>query len=466
VTKPSYLAEQLAAFAVDQKRFPPEVLNEGKRLILDQLACQIAFATLPWSLAYRDAVLSLGLGTGATVVYHGDKVPLDQAAFLNSAFGHGGEFDDSQLGSNTHSGAVVLPPVLALAERKGISGAHVLQAVVVGIEVMVRIGAAASPHLGKRGFHAPPTVGPFGAAAGSARAMGLSRSQCAQAIAIAGSHAGGTREYTRSGGTIKRAHCAIPAMSGLRSAIMAECGITGPLSAIEGDRGLLDVYAGQHNPAAITKDLGKDYLLVETAYKPITSPWPSHAPLEALGWLQKEYQLTPPQVLSVEIGTSEEAMKNVKTIREPKDILDAQYSLAFGVAVRLYRGGNGFHDYREEDVHDRRFLELAERVSFRVDPVCDAERIRLRNRSAVVTVVTHDGRKLEKRVQYSKGHPKNPLTDDDLTAKFVASVEPVVGTSRAAQMVDRIWAIEKMENAGELIELTLKSTSSRKGRGK
>ena len=80
------------------------------------------FAVLPWSVAYLDAVKSLGTGTGATVVYHGDKLSLDQAAFVNSAFGHGGEFDDSQLGSNTHSGAVIVPTVMALAERQKLSG--------------------------------------------------------------------------------------------------------------------------------------------------------------------------------------------------------------------------------------------------------------------------------------------------------------------------------------------------------
>ena len=111
-------AEQLADFAIRQQDFPAPALNEGKRIILDQFACQIMFAVLPWSVAYLDAVKSLGTGTGATVVYHGDKLSLDQAAFVNSAFGHGGEFDDSQLGSNTHSGAVIVPTVLALAERR------------------------------------------------------------------------------------------------------------------------------------------------------------------------------------------------------------------------------------------------------------------------------------------------------------------------------------------------------------
>ena len=356
-------AEQLADFAIRQQDFPAPALNEGKRIILDQFACQIMFAVLPWSVAYLDAVKSLGTGTGATVVYHGDKLSLDQAAFVNSAFGHGGEFDDSQLGSNTHSGAVIVPTVMALAERQKLSGKDALNAVLIGVEVMVRVGAAAAPHLDEHGFHAPPVVGPFGAAAAGCRLLGLPPMQCVHAFGIAGSHSSGTREYTRSGGTMKRIHCAIPAMSGLRSAMMAAHGITGPRTIIDGDRGILQCFAGEFDLARVTNGLGRDYLFVESAYKPITSPWPAHAPLEAFGWLIDQHNLTPEQVAAIEVGTSQQAMNNVRTIKAPRDIMDAQYSLVYGLAVRLFRGGNKFRDYREEDLTDPRFAELSRKVT-------------------------------------------------------------------------------------------------------
>ncbi len=449
-------AEQLADFAIRQQDFPAPALNEGKRIILDQFACQIMFAVLPWSVAYLDAVKSLGTGTGATVVYHGDKLSLDQAAFVNSAFGHGGEFDDSQLGSNTHSGAVIVPTVMALAERQKLSGKDALNAVLIGVEVMVRVGAAAAPHLDEHGFHAPPVVGPFGAAAASCRLLGLTPMQCVHAFGIAGSHSSGTREYTRSGGTMKRIHCAIPAMSGLRSAMMAAHGITGPRTIIDGDRGILQCFAGEFDLDRVTNGLGRDYLFVESAYKPITSPWPAHAPLEAFGWLIDQHHLTPEQVAAIEVGTSQQAMNNVRTIKAPRDIMDAQYSLVYGLAVRLFRGGNKFRDYREEDLTDPRFAELSRKVTIHVDPVCEEERLRLNNRAAIVTVVTTDGRRLEKRVQYSKGHPKNPFSNDELNAKFMDAVVPLLGRSRADQIAERVWHIEGMDDAAELVRLSVK----------
>jgi 2-methylcitrate dehydratase PrpD len=458
MTATSTIAEQLASFAIKQDRFPDLAINETKRIILDQLACQISFAVLPWSVAYLDTVKSLGTGGGATVVYHGDKIAIDQAAFVNSAFGHGGEFDDSQLGSNTHSGAVIVPTVLALAESRKLSGQQALEAIIVGIEVMVRIGAGAAPHLDEHGFHAPPIVGPFGAAAASCRAMATDEKTCVDAMGIAGSHAGGTREYTRSGGTMKRIHCAIPAMSGLRSAVMAVHGITGPRTIIDGDRGILHCFAGEFDASKVTAGLGTEYLLIETAYKPITSPWPAHAPLEAFGWLIDQHHLTVDQIAAIEVGTSQQAMKNVQTIKAPRDIMDAQYSLVYGLAVRLFRGGNRFRDYHEADLSDPRFAELSRKVTIHVDPVCDEERLRLNNRAAVVTVVTTDGRRLEKRVQYSKGHPKNRFSDDELTAKFMDAAEPLLGTRRAREIVDAVWTIETMKDASSLVALTVRGT--------
>ena len=453
-------SKQLAAFGAAHKSFPPEVLNEGRRILVDQLACQIACAPLPWSKSFRNAVRSMGAGGGATTVYYGDKLSLDEAAFLNSAFGHGMEFDDTHLRSTTHPGSVVVPAVLALAENRHLSGAKALEAIVLGSEVMIRIATAASPHLHDRGHHTPPAVGPFGAALASARMLGLDEDGTLNAMAIAGSHAAGLLEYDRAGGSVKRIHCAIPAAAGLRSAVMASFGITGPSSVLEGERGFLKVFAGEYNAELLTNDLGKNYLILGMAYKPLASNFSTQAPLEALGWLQKEYQLTPEKVAKIEIGTSHHTVTHVGTIRAPKDILSAQFSMAFGCAVRLIRGGNGFYDYREEDLTDPRFLDIAQRVEMKIDPVADEERRRLDNRAAVVTVTTTDGRRLEKRIQYSKGLPENPLSDDEMTKKFIDAVTPRLGPSRAKQIVEQLWQVDKLDDAGALIAMTIEKTNA------
>ncbi len=419
--------ERLAHFAADVTTFAPVVIEQGKRMLLDQFACQIAGATLPWSRAYRDAMTTLGAGGVASVVYYGDAFPLDQAAFINSAFGHANEYDDTHLGAAMHPGSIVIPAVTAIAAARHFSGQRVLDAVIVGAEVMIRIAAAAAPHLHERGHHVPSSAGPFGSAAACGRLLGLDAGGVGNAMGIAGSHASGLMEYSRTGGSVKRIHCAIPAAAGLRSAVMAAHGITGPRTILEGDRGFFVVFPGTCDTTLLVGRLGDDYQMLGTSFKPFACNLSTHGALEAIGDLVKQHAFAAADVAAIEIGTSGSAVRDIGAIVEPDDVLGAQTSFAFGAAVRFLRGGNGPNDYHEADLRDPRFLDLAHRVRLFVDPQSDEERKTLRNRSAIVTIRTNDGRALERRVSFPKGSPERPLSNDDLFAKFADAVAPQLG---------------------------------------
>ena len=135
-----------------------------------------------------------------------------------------------------------------------------------------------------------------------------------------------------------------------------------------------------------------------------------------------------------------------RVIRHPRDITDAHYSVAYGAAVRFYRGGNGFFEYVEEDLSDPRFRALEDKVEVYIDPQSEEERLRLNNRGAIVTIETNDGRKLEKRVQYSKGHPMNPMTEEDMRQKFLNTVTPRLGAKRTAELLERVENVESLDN--------------------
>ena len=159
---------------------------------------------------------------------------------------------------------------------------------------------------------------------------------------------------------------------------------------------------------------------------------------------------------SIEIISSPFTIKNVGVIFEPADILEAHFSTAFGCAVRLFRGGNGVYDYKSEDLKDPRFLDIARRVKCTPDDAMEEERIRYNSRPATAKVVTKDGKSFEKYVQFCRGTPRNPASDDELAAKFTNAVAPRLGDARAAQIVDRVMNFEKLEDVGELIRLTVK----------
>jgi 2-methylcitrate dehydratase PrpD len=253
----------LAAFAAEQRPFPAEVERVAKHLLGDQFARQLASAVMPWSAACRDAVRAMGAGSGANSVGFGDALAVDDAAFVNGALGYGNDVADTATLSGVEVGATIVPAVLALAEQRRCSGRALLEGIVAGAEVMLRIAAAVTPQLYARGHDAAPAAGPFGAAAGCARLLGFTPEQTENAMAIAGSHAGGLLEYGRTGGSVARMHCGIPAMWGVRSALMAEAGITGPRHVLEGERGFLAVFAGVTDAPRLADALGDRYALRE-----------------------------------------------------------------------------------------------------------------------------------------------------------------------------------------------------------
>jgi 2-methylcitrate dehydratase PrpD len=448
------MTASLASWIASTPDVPEAVRAQGKRMILDQIACQVLGAPLEWSRAYRKATLALGAGSGASSAYFGDALTIDNAAFLNSAFGHANEYDDTHLASNTHPSAVIVPAAFALGEARGLSGARVLDAVIVGAEIMVRIAAAGSPALHARGHYTPAATGPFGAAAAGAHLLGFDPERALHALAIAGSHAAGLNEFTQSGGEVKRIHCAIPTQAGVRSAIFAEYGITGPRTVLEGRSGFYEVFAGNYDLAHLDTELGERYDIMTMSFKPYAANFSIHGAIEALGTIIENTGLLPNDVATIEIGISTLAVHNVGTIIHPDDVLGAQSSLAFSCAVRLLRGGNGPHAYRHEDLHDDAFVALANRVRVVPDAQCDEERARLKNRGAIVTVTTHEGRVFAERCTYHRGLPEKPLSDSDLQAKFDDAVIPILGTERAARLADRIWHLDELPAAAEIIALT------------
>jgi 2-methylcitrate dehydratase PrpD len=143
---------------------PGAVIEKTKELILDQLGCQLAGSTLPWTQPAYDYVADYGGRGESTVVGFGFRTSAQDAAFVNASFGHGCMGDDTDSVCHAHLGSIIIPAALALGEREAISGKEFIKAVVVGYDVASRIGAAA-PLAESRGFHPGPIFGPFGVAA-------------------------------------------------------------------------------------------------------------------------------------------------------------------------------------------------------------------------------------------------------------------------------------------------------------
>ena len=433
------------------ENIPPDVARQAAYLVLDLLGCQVAGIRLPWSRNVLEALGPLAADGPATVVCQDRRIAVDAAAFLNSALGHSNESDDTHLKTPTHPGAVVIPAAVAVAEETGASGPELLTAIVAGYEAVIRISYAASPHLIASGHHPPPAVGPFGAAIAAAHLYGLPAGETVNALATAGSHAAGLLEYTQTGGSVKRMHCAIPAQAGVRSAILARHGLTGPPTILEGTRGFLEVFAHRYDRTWLTRDLGSRYLLPETAIKSYSCCHLIHHALDAYRALRDDHGFTPDDLARMTVYTRSEAVrKHVGVIKEPPDILGAQFSNSFSLSLMAHRGGCGFWDYFEADLNDPVLLDLARRV----DTVVEDEREDSFPTGVRLEITMMDGSVLEHSVAHAHGEPENPLSEDEIEEKFLAMVTPVLGADRGQEVADLVRkGVENLPTVTALTDL-------------
>lgn len=442
---------------------PAQVQDYARCFILDNFGCQIAGATLPWSQTYYEVMKKTRSGSHATVAYFGDKMSPDDAAFLNSTFNHANETDDTHLKSPTHPGGIAVPAAMAMAEYARANGDKLLLAVIAAYEIQIRISWACSPFLIYRGHHPPVGVGPFGAAAAGAILMGLDAETTLNALAIAGSHSAGLIEYTKTGGSVKRIHSAIPTAAGVRAALFAHAGITGPHSILEGEKGFCKVFAGEYDLDRLTEGLGTRYHLLDNALKPYSCCHLIHAAFDALDNVRDRVPFAPEDVESVLVYTnSEPILSHIGSIIEPEDILGAQFSLPFSMAMRLHHGGrgvnggNGFWDYPKVDVKNPVLVKTARTVKCVVANNSEWERV---DKGAGIEVTLKDGRTLKEIVPYSKGLPENPMSPAEVEEKFCSLVDPIVPAGRSKQIIDAVNQVESIHNIDELVQLLVMPAS-------
>ena len=449
------LAEWVSSLRLED--VPETVREHARRFLLDNFGCQIAGATVPWSRTYYDVIRKTRSGGHSTVAYYGDRMAPDDAAFLNATFNHANETDDTHLKSPTHPGQIAVPTALAMAEYAQAAGERLLLAVIAAYEVQIRISWACSPHLIYRGHHPPVGVGPFGGAAASVVLLGFDLDQTLNAFGIAGSHSAGLIEYTKTGGSVKRIHAGIPAQGGVRAGLFAEAGITGPPTILEGEKGFCNVFAGEYDLNRITDGLGSHYQMLDNGLKPYSCCHLIHAAFDALDVARDEHAFGPDEVDAITVATnSEPILSHIGSILEPKDILGAQFSLPFSVAMRLHhggrgvKGGNGFWDYLDVDLQNSALLETARKVSC---SIADNDKWSRVDEGAGLEVRLKDGTVLNHSVPFSKGLPENPLTPAEIEEKFRYLADPVMPAGTPAAIVDAVSHVEDIADIGDLVSL-------------
>jgi 2-methylcitrate dehydratase PrpD len=433
--------ERLAAYAaaVRFEDLPPAVLQRAKDCMTDTVAAIVYGAELPWSkmiIAYAQKNSAPGksyiLGSGGAPVHAG------AAALSNGAMTHAFELDNlTKPDSGSHPGATVFSAALAVAQERGLSGRDLVAGFVAGTETMIRIGHATRHTNEARGFHAPGTTGPFGSAAATGRLLNLDAGKMTNALGVAGSCASGLLEFAHAGNgaMVKRLHMGRAAEAGILAASLAAEGFTGPTSVLEGEAGFLRVYCTDWDVAELTHGLGTTYFVLDIMLKRYACHITAHNPVEALLDLRNEHKFTAADVASIDVAGNER-MAKTNNIPAPADMMLAQYSIPFSVALALYRDPVDPRSFDEGVVRDRAILDMSSRIRMPIVPGQDR-----RDLATTVTVRLKDGREFSRKVTSFKGTPERPLAQPELKEKFMLLTQRI-GRDKAEPLFDRLQHIE------------------------
>ncbi len=446
---------QLSAFSagIMLDRLPAEVVARARFLLLDLIGNIVrARHDAESTPSFLSAARALGMAGGSSGVFGDDaRYTPAGAAFLNAALAHSLDFDDTHAAASLHPGAPVIPAALVAGEMAGASGADVLAAIIAGYEVTCRIALAlpAGEHY-NRGFHPTATCGAFGAATAAGRVFGLDADGIAGALGTALSQAAGSLQFLANGAWTKRFQVGWAALNGLVAATLVREGFKGAAEALEGRHGFMRAYAPNPQPDRAVQDLGRVFELMNTAVKPYPSCRYGHAGIDAALALRSEHGLSAEEIEHVTLGLSKAGMLLVgepaEKKRDPRNVVDGQFSGPFVIAAALATGHMGWDSYGL--LEDPVVRGLLPKVACAFEPEIEAEFPV--NMSAKLTIRAR-GTQFERKMVVPKGEPGNFLTEAELRAKFAGLTDAILDSDRARRLAEAALSVESMPDISALI---------------
>jgi len=412
------VAERLADKVVG---LSPERMPAAARTCCEDLLLEVAgLCVAARNRDYIRALLSsVDPGGPCTVLGHPGGYRAEDAAMINGTAAHGEDFDDTFEGGPVHSGAVVVPAVLAACERFGRDGRAALLGIAAGVETMCRLSLVAPKLIHKAGFHPTSVLGAMAATLGVSAALGMNRKQTVDALGIAGSMAGGIIEYLAEGAWTKRLHAGWAARIGLHAARIGREGFLGPRTVFEGTHGLFFGFArtAEGDFDALTGDFGQTWLLEGITFKPYATGTMNQPYIDCALRLAKK-GFAAEDVAEVFCETAEgyvhRLWEPLASKRRPANDYAAKFSTPFNIAVAFVTGNAGFAAFTEATVRDPRILALAAKVRYAVDPGNPYPKAY----TGHVRMTLNDGRVLEERQPHIRGGVHEPLAREEIAGKF------------------------------------------------
>ena len=440
------------------KDLPAEVVEMAKKDIMDTIGVAVAAAGEAGGRELAKLADEWGGAPECTVIGYGKKAPLPVATVINATTAHSLDYDDVMF-STGHVGVAVIPAALATAEKVGgVTGKELITAVVLGIDVMCRLGEASIPLARGYGWLYTPLYGMFGATAAAGKLLGLTVDEMENAFGICYSQAAGTRQPTTEGSLVKRIQAGLAGRGGVFSALLAKEGVTGPKNCFEGKFGLFHTYQrDNYMPENAVKEFGKYFTIMGLAFK----KFPACAAVEASVEATLELMEANPSIkfenvdyARVHIGEySRNCAEPLDKKQDPHGEAEAQFSVPWVVATALVRGQFTIPDAGPESLEDQNIRTLAKNV----DVVCDVETSKtLASFPARVEIFMKDGTHYDHFVPVATGAPVRPMSTDELIQKFKDNCSASKKNYAKAVidgLAEELMALENTKDIGSIMKI-------------
>jgi 2-methylcitrate dehydratase PrpD len=469
------VTQEAAKFA-SQLRFddlPAESLRIAKRCVIDGLGLIMAGSLQRCTQIVREHCQALSGSAEATVF---GKEPLNlpaaSAALVNGTAGHAMDWDDTQLsvtpdriyGLLTHPTIPPLAASLAVGEMLGgVSGKQFLTAFLAGFEVECKIAEAINPDHYRKGFHTSGTIGTFAAAVSSAKMLDLDASGIRHTMGIAASMAAGIR--TNFGTMTKPLHVGRAAQNGVTAALLAKRGFEADMDALDGAWGFFQVLGRGFDAEKIVGRFGRPHTIVDpgVSIKPYPCGVLTHPSMDAMLKLVVENDLFASDIQEVVLFAGSNILNPIR-YKTARDELEAKFCMPFLLAAIICSRKAGVHEFTPEFVNAAETQALMSRIRAEFDPGIEAmgwDKIRSR-----VEVTLRDGRKIcQEADERYRGGPDNPLTDEQLRAKFTDCTQELLSPEIRAQIFRAVATLDTLAGIEELIGLLQPRAGSAVGKG-
>ena len=448
-------SETIGRFAGELKLadVPAAVVEKAKLVFLDTLGIALASSTMDFGLMAINVARKLGGPKASLLIGTSDRVAAANAVIANGTLAHGLDYDDTLEEAIVHTGCCAGITALAAGEEVGATGAAVLEAAIVGTEVLCKVGLVAPGKFHARGFHPTAICSTFGAAAAAGKLYGLNLNQWVDAFGLCGSQSSGIIEYLADGTWTKRIHPGWSAHGGVIATLLAKEGFRGPAKVLEGTHGFFSAFGGK-NDYDFEKilELGQRWEIPRLTFKSYPCGSISHPYMDCALRIKQKHSPHPDQIMEVICRTAEGPVHRLweplANKQKPVSSYGAKFSLPYSIAVMLIRGRAGLEEFSESAIRDHEVLDLAAKVRYEVDPTIDYPR----HFEGHVQLKMKDGSVFTEDQLHPRGGYEDPLPPEEVDTKFRANARLALAEDDVEEIIRMVQQLEALPVISRLTE--------------